>query len=60
VAFLLEPRLRYCGGFPVRPEVLYAYVGLSMVIVAAFNSLMTWEEFFNSLQIRPDVQTLAR
>lgn len=59
VAFLLEPNLRYLGGFPVRPEVLYAYVGVSMVIAAIFGQLMTWEEFFNSLQIRPDVQTLS-
>jgi hypothetical protein len=58
VAYLLEPRLRILGGFPVRPEILYAYVGVSMVIAAIFNRLMSWEEFFNSLHIRPDIQTL--
>jgi hypothetical protein len=58
VTFLLEPRLRWGAGFPVRAEILYAYVGLSMVIAAAVTQLMSWEEFFDSLQIRPDIQTL--
>ena len=58
VAYLLEPRLRFLGGFPVRPEILYAYVGISMIITTIFYGLMSWEEFFNSLKIRPDIRSL--
>ncbi len=58
VAFLLEPNLRFLGGFPVRTEMLYGYVGIVMVISAGVNQIMTFNEFIDALQIRPNVSKM--